>query len=359
MLIEMSPCRCCEEAQPGWELTARPLRRYRAWRPGESRAGEAVAICEGCARWLAGLVLEARSDGGGRLFGQPGSGGRQPVFDDQCAACYETPGLRAFAVRWVAGGAVAGDLFLCPGCARWLLGLANSGRTVRGRGERHLDGAYGNWPHPRLRGLRVWSRVRDRGTREVIATAITAMELETVAVPGEADVLLVEAAGSGRARTLTAELGAAAGRVIVLAGLRSREDVVEALARGAFGWVTLPVTPQQLTGALARMVRQGGPVPWDGATGLPVLEASAIDRPWLWLPIEPGEDAWEAAWLARRFSRGYDTVGAAEGGIGIVPVVPPGAIGRVLERMQGVLGGRRVELRMAGGRPQRRFEAAG
>ena len=359
MMVEMDWCRCCEEGSAGWELAWRPLRRYRRWLAAGPDRGERVEVCEGCARWLAGLVVDARGGGESRLFGQPGANGRHLVFDDQCAACCESPAERAYAVRWASGPAVRGELFLCTACARWLLGLARSGRTVRGMGERYLDGAYGAWPHPRLRGMRTWARVRDAGATAVLAAATETMGLEPCEAPGEADAVLVEATPSGQARALAASLGPAARRMVVLAAHGCRADVAGALELGAAGWVTVPPTPQQLTAALARLARGQAGGAWDPATLLPAADPTGGDRPWLWMPV-PGGDGWELAWLVRRFCRGYDTVAAAEGGIAVVPVVPPACIGRVRERLQEAVGGAAaIEVRRSGEPPARRFEAAG
>lgn len=313
-------------------------------------------MCGWCARWLAQLAADARS-GEGRLFGQPGANGRHLVFDDQCAVCCESPAERAERVAWEREEQAAGELFLCVPCARWLLGLATSGRTLQGSRGRHLDGGYGAWPHPRLRGMRTWRRVRDRGVAEVIAAAAAAMGLLEAASPEEADAVLAEA-GAGAA-DLCRELGPAAGRVIVLAGPGAQVETARALEAGALGWATVPATPQQLTAALARLARGEGPGGWDPATCLPLLEPGRVGRPWLWVEVPGAGEAWGTAWLVRRFSRGYDAVGAVDGGVGVVPLVPPGAVGRVAERLRQAVPGVQVEVRGAEEPPWRRFEAAG
>jgi hypothetical protein len=356
----MDWCRCCEEQHPGWELRALPLRRYRAWRTAGPGLEQAIAVCEGCARWLAGLVLESRGDGAGRLFGQPGANGRHLVFEDQCAACCESPASDAFALRWLRAGEPAGDLFLCIACARWLLGLAGSGRTVRGRAERHLDGRYGLWPHPRLRGLRLWAAVRDRGGRAVVERVIATLGLVTAESAAEADAVFIEGTTSGAARTFCRQLGDAARKVVVLAGMGAQQDLAGALEAGAHGWVTLPATPQQLTAALARLARGERAAAWDPVSCLPLLRAGGFDRPWLWVPVEDDGQAWQGAWLLRRFCRGYDTVAAAPGGLAVVPVAPPAVVGHVASRLRMVLGPAwRVETRQPLDAGMRRFEAAG
>lgn len=349
----MERCACCEERPAGWAIAAQPLRRYRGWRP--VGPAERTGVCSWCARWLAQLAADARS-GEGRLFGQPGANGRHLVFDDQCAACCESPAERAERTAWLRGEQAAGELFLCVPCARWLLGLAASGRTLQGSRERHLDGGYGAWPHPRLRGMRTWSSVRDRGAAEVIGAAAAAMGLVEAGSAEEADAVLIEA---GAAADLCRELGPVAGRVIVLAGPGAQVETARALEAGAFGWVTAPSTPQQLTAMLARLARgerRGG---WDPATCLPLLEPGRGGRPWLWVEALGPEEAWATAWLVRRFSRGYDAIGAVDGGIGVVPLVPPGAVGRVAARLRQAAAGARVEVRGAEDPPRRRFEAAG
>ncbi len=361
MIAGMKRCTSCEDAPARWVMRAWRLRRYRAWRVERPGTVQRAEVCETCAQWLAGLVVDARSGAETGLLGVPGSGGRHLVFDDQCAACCDSPTEVAYGLRWECDGAVAGELFLCPGCARWLLGLATAGRTARGRAERSLDGPYGVWPHPRLRGLSVWLDADDPGLERLVAMAAASMGMAQAPRPGGADVAIVEASARGRAQRAAARLGARARAVIVASPAGSGVDTLAAMAAGAAGWMTVPSTPQQLTWAIARAVRREvRSAAIDPGTGLPIALRKAIERPWLAVRPPGGEEGWSAAWQVRRFSRGYDEVAVVDGGLAVVPVAPPGSVGRVRERLLEILGaGWEVELALPGQPGLRRLDAAG
>src|SRR5690606_25206787 len=141
------PC-CGRDAVADWEFDIRPMRLYRAWRPDSHRPGSTVPLCESCAEWLGGLAAAARTpDGTHRVLGGPSAGNRKLVFEDQCQVCCEVPVSRAARLAWISPSGRRLELFACTGCEAWLTALASDGRTVRGSGDRDIDGPYGNWPH--------------------------------------------------------------------------------------------------------------------------------------------------------------------------------------------------------------------
>lgn len=360
MIAGMRRCESCEDGLATWRIAIAGLRRYRTWREHSPGKVLAAHVCDVCAEWLAGLVLDARTGETPGLLGAPTAGGRHLVFDDQCAVCCGSPTELACAARWEREGERAGAMFLCAGCGRWLLSLARAGRTARGLGERSLDGPYGSWPHPRLRGLRWWIEARDAGLAHIADVTAAGMGMVRAGTPTQADVVIVEASASGRAREGVRRLAGMA-PVLVAAPAGAGNDALAAMSSGAARWVTVPVTPQQLTWAMARVVRgDWRPAAIDPGTGLAVVERGPIERPWLAVMRPEAEEAWMAAWLVRRFSRGYDEVAIVEGELAVVPVAPPGAIGRVRERLLGLLGpGWGVEVDVPGRPTARRLDAAG
>jgi len=342
-----------------WEFDIRPMRLYRTWRPDSHRTGSTVPLCGPCAEWLGGLAAAARTpDGMHRVLGGPSAGGRKLVFEDQCQVCCEMPTERAARLAWLSPTGGRLELFACTGCEAWLTALASDGRTVRGAGDRDVDGPYGSWPHPNLRGLQVRIDIEDHTTRSLVAETCRAMGLNLTAE--SSDILLTQATASGHAARMIRERTGLDLSSIVLAGLRARRDLQQALEAGARWWTTMPVTPQQLTAAISRASR-GDMGAWDAETCLPILDTTALDRPVVQCEPLPGADLFELGWLLKRFSRGYDEVGWSNGSVFVIPRAPSDHVSGVAARLSVLVDGRctfRV-LRPGQVAPQRRFEAAG
>ncbi|HNO66746.1 MAG TPA: hypothetical protein PKK39_10400 [Tepidiformaceae bacterium] len=358
--MERSGCPCCgRENQADWEFDIRPLRLYRSWRPDGHRPGSTVPLCQSCAEWLGGLAVAARRpDGTHRLIGGPSSGNRKLVFEDQCQVCCEMPSGRAAKLAWIAPSGERLEIFACTGCEAWLTALASDGRTVRGGGDREIDGPYGNWPHPNLRGLHVRLDIEDHATRSLVAETCRAMGMELTA--DDADILLTQATPGGHAARTVRERRGLDLAAVVLAGLRARRDLAQALEAGARTWVTMPVTPQQLTAALSRATR-GEMGAWDPETCLPLGDPAKITRPVVVCEPEPGADLFELAWLLKRFARGYDELYWHGGQVLVVPRTPPEFVATVASRLAVLVDGRcsfsmRQPHQIA---PVTRFEAAG
>jgi hypothetical protein len=175
-----------------------------------------------------------------------------------------------------------------------------------------------------------------------------------------ADLSLTQATASGHAARAIRERRGVDLASIVLAGLRARRDLGQALSEGARWWTTMPVTPQQLTAAISRASR-GESASWDLETCLPVADVEKLDRPVVQCEPLPGTELFELGWLLKRFSRGYDDVVWHNGTILIVPRAPSDHVPTLAERLSVLVDGRctfRVlRAKQVGATP--RFEATG
>lgn len=358
--MDQTSCPCCgRDVRADWEFDIRPMRLYRIWRPDSHRTGTSVPLCESCAEWLGGLAAAAREpDGTHRVLGGPSAGNRKLVFEDQCQVCCETPTTRAARLAWVSPAGKRLEIFACTGCEAWLTALASDGRTVRGTGDRDIDGPYGNWPHPNLRGLKVHLNVEDHTARSLIAETCRAMGMELTSEP--ADLLITQATASGHAARTVRERKGHDLAAIVVAGLRARRDLAQALEAGARCWATVPITPQQLTAALS-LASRGDVSSWDAETCLPLIDVLKFERSVVQCDPLPGTELFELGWLLKRFSRGYDEVAWHNGSILIVPRAPTDHIAGVAARLSILVDGRCTfhVLHPSAVSPPVRFEAAG
>lgn len=348
-------CEVCSATRAAACLVRRtPLRR------DESAAdGTVHAVCSACQGWLVELVRDARS-GSPRAqerYGAPSHGYRQFVFEAQCHFCREIAdrGVAVELVRSADGTAVCEALRLCVACDAWLLGAAFSGRrTTAGR---TIDGPYGHWPFPNLRTLTIEVDVNDPATLGAIAESCQRMEVAIGASGG--DVLFVEASANGRARRRLAadEASHRRGRVI-LVPLVAKEDLLASLPF-ATDWLTVPLTPQQVTAALTRALRQPGRPTFDPESGLRIADLAYVNRPALVLTPEPGVTPFEAAWFVKRACRGYDEVGRAGDDLLVLPRASQDDLQRVAARLARALAGRCVVRPYAAMAPPRHLDLVG
>jgi len=336
------------------------MRLYRQWRPDGQRERSELRLCDSCSGWIGGLVAAARGEReGAPLFGSPSGAGRRLVFGDQCQVCYGMPSERGARIGWVSPGGSRLEVFACAACEAWIVSLASDGRTVRGAGDREIDGPYGSWPHPNLKGVRIWPGIEDRGTRAMAEETCSAMGMELVE-EGH-DVGVVEATGRGQAaKSLRNGRGGRRGTVVV-AGLRERKDLAAALEAGGSCWMTLPLTPQQLTAGIVAALRAGAVAGWERTTCLPFAEPGTMARTVVVFRPEAGADPFEVGWLLRRFARGYDTVEWLDGAIVVEPRAGREQAHQIAARLQLLLRGRAEAVVMEPGdlRGPVRFEAAG
>ena len=132
------------------------------------------------------------------------------------------------------------------------------------------------------------------------------------------------------------------------------------LAHGAVAWLTIPLTPQQVTAALSFALRQRGlRACWDPETGLPVAALEGFERNGVLCTPSDGADRFELAWLLKRFARGYDDVVMSNGEILLLPRASAGSLNLVIERLEKLLAGRCRFERFEGGGHRRRFDVAG
>jgi hypothetical protein len=281
------------------------------------------------------------------------------VFDDQCQVCCGMPTDRAARIAWVSPAGRRLEVFACAGCEAWIASLAADVRTVRGVADREVDGPYGSWPHPNFRGVSVRIVMEDRAARAVAVETCERMAVNVV--PGQAAIVVLEATARGSAgRALRAGVRGERGTV-VLAGLGARRDLLAAIEAGASCWMTVPVTPQQLTAALVAARRAGAGRAWEQQTCLPIADPTTIGRQAVLFTPTAGADWFEISWLLRRFARGYDDVEWLDGRIAVTPRVNPEQVVQVAERLRVLLEGRATaEIAVVGDLPRRvRFEAAG
>ena len=306
---------------------------YRQWRPDGQRPPWSLPICAECAEWLGGLVAVARGDRPApALFGSPASGTRRLVFDDQCHICFELPYGRAARIAWIDPEGRKLEMFACDSCEAWIASLASDGHTFRGRGDRQIDGPYGHWPHPNLRGVTVAFDILDATTLSTVRESCTAMGM--LEVPYGERIRVVEA---GKVRRTAPQ---ASGAVVVLAGPRSRRELLAELETGARAWSTIPVTPQQLTACFAAALRGGSPPAWDPASCLTVSLPAETPRASIVCHPAANVEPWDVAWLLRRFCRGYDHLGRVNGQIVLMPRASADLVESVAARLRPLLAGR-------------------
>ncbi|MCC6386920.1 MAG: hypothetical protein IT302_06015 [Dehalococcoidia bacterium] len=341
------PCACCGSAEAAFVLALRGA--------APAADGWQRALCLECLCWLEHTVGEVRADGDTGLLASPSGGGRAMVFADQCQVC-RVPTAAPLSIVADLPRAPWAKLLVCTACAAWVGSLAGAGASARGRSFRVIDGRYGEWPHPNLRSLTVDADIGDFAARAAVETACTKMG---VAIERGGSVLIVEASNSGYARQRTTEDGTRRQATVVLTTIATESDLRGALRAGASDWLTLPVTPQQVSGALTRALRGQRITSRDDATLLPrIVTLPALPEAILFEAL-PGTTPFQAAWLCRRFARGYDDLGAYADTIALFARAPSTDLPLVRERLGGLLRGR-VRVRAGDQAPTpARFEAAG
>ncbi len=304
-------------------------------------------LCGECIEWLAGVVanLAAPQFARGALLGSPNAWSRVRVFPDQCQLCKEMLGddaVLASSVTLSGGTAILPPMLICGACDSWIAGLADDGRSARGEAARAIDGSYGLWPHPNLRNIQIELHIRERGMEQAIRESCAQMGVGIAAngaVPGS--VLMIEATETDSAAWfLRSDQVLRRGR-IVLSRLAAEDDLKVCVGLGINDWLTLPVTPQQVSAALALITRQAGlKQRWDAVFALPAIDLRYLARPALAITPAAGVRPFEAAWFVKRVKRGYDDLGVSNGIMILAPRAPADALERVAERMARALSSR-------------------
>ncbi|MGH2634017.1 MAG: hypothetical protein ACRDG3_11450 [Tepidiformaceae bacterium] len=302
----------------------------------------------------------------GRVLGAPGTNDRALLFEDQCHICHSIPpggsGALIDCVSFESQGQSWAALFACDACDAWVGSLADDGRSARGAADRMIDGPYGEWPHPNLRDLTVEVDVRDGGASATVIESCAAMGVQVDlrrSVRGPHSVLFLEATAGSDISARVAQEHPARGAVLILAGPGAGDSLRAALGAGANGWLTIPLTPQQVTAALSATLRRSLRLSWDPETALPIAGNLEGARAALLFVPKRGVEPFAVAWMVRRFSRGYDEAAVADGRILLFPRVPVAQIGRVRSRLARVLEGQCSVSVLHSDRGRPRFEAAG
>lgn len=347
------------------------LRRWRVTGPGEAPAiVEEHPLCAECHAWLRGLFDEVRANrhGAPGIAGSPAHGDRALLFADQCYLCRELLDSAASIVDCHRPGSSTlawGGFIVCAACDLWVASLAMDGRTARGMAERRIDGPYGDWPHPDCSRVTVTLALSNVAAREAVRAICGRMRVQ---VSGElpasnADALLLFEALDREAYPVWAWDAPVHWRGrIAFAPLARREALLRAVSAGATDWLTIPVTPQQVAGAMQRALRAWTrPVRIDRGTGLAVAYPDAEERPSLSVELEPGAERWETAWLLRRYTRGYDDLAVtADGRVLIFPRAPHEHLPAIAARLNRLLLGRCTVRPVARWEPAyRRLDAVG
>ena len=312
-----------------------------------------------CHTWLAGqlkrVVAEDRPER--VVFGAPSRGGRLAGVTAQCHLCRSGLGESAAFLDCIfAENATVSwpTLLVCNACDHWVASLVEDGRSLRGSASRELDGPYGSWLHPNLRALAVGLDIVDERVREVVVAACERMGVTVDSSQGMPDLVVQDVAG----RLLAGRTPRAA-RHILLVRLTDRAPLLADLGPALADWLTIPITPQQVTAALARFVTERNlRLNWDLESGLPVANLRIPGRPSFTAVPSPGVDLFEVGWLLKRFARGYDQVVSVEGEIVLLPRAEAAKATAIAIRLQRLLGDRCTIVLRGPGQEPRRFEAS-
>lgn len=344
-------CDCCGRGPGASALVSR-----RRSPDGTAPARWVRFLCGGCL----GFVREA-SEGafGGRLLPGSPAAVAGPASGPRCGLCGGAAGGWAGLIDAEPAHPRWRPMLACDPCDAWVGALARDGRSFQGRVERATDGPTGTVLHPRLGSLTVVVAVPPGQVREEIERACGKAGARLLPEAGlaAADLLFAPAA----ARDVRERMAAARWmgcRAILLATQEDHAAVIEGLDAGAADWITSPVTPHQVVAALV-MASGGSPAPatWHRPTALPEATSGPLPSAIRIRPIG-GTSAFAAAWLARRFSRGYDRPVSWAGEILLLPHAPAGVLPAIAARLGKALEGRcRAEVVMNAASV--RFEAAG
>lgn len=381
--VETSACKVCGSERVGGEVLFRRemARKGMAWLSLELLGSE--ALCLGCYGWMSTIMGAASGDDADAgALGMPvssdspvGPGGRC----DYCAA--ELPRY-CFAVDLVPDSRrfVRSSLLhhvgqirqhrVCRQCYAWLRSVLEDSSAMRGASSRQGEGPTGGWLTTiAADAAALFLLRRDEAVlAQTVATMGRSLRRPTVAEAqalGGTDppVIFVAPNQFGRAAMIAGSLPALArARMVVVARPDSLGDAAEALRRGAGDLLASPLSPQQIAGAMERVLSGVGSERGEAA-GLPIYRAP-VARPGVachsvLLRPAAGDDARAVALLARRFLRGYDRIGEDGKGalVALIYCNEPDLTG-VLRRMRLLLGERCTLQRAAKAAPLERQQAA-
>lgn len=364
ILNESRPCAICGDRNEAAELSLGREQTIAGKHPASLGAVQRFPLCAADFEWAAGLVERS---GRGLAPGETPLG--MPVREavavspgQQCGGCNSTIGAETGVLDLVpssrerAVGPLrrhSGRIFqlrLCRQCRAWWETTLRDSSAVRGDGTRAWEGPSGGW----LAATRADVATLGLGARdeETIAATVGAvgrssqrLHFEDLAKleqpPG---TLFIGANRAGRASRTIARLPSAFRRVSVVVGRPdSLDDLAEALRAGAGDFLSWPLSPQQVAGAIDRAHQSGPGEARDAETGLAVITdgLSIHKRPAqrLTATLPADMDLLEGALLARRFLRGYDRVGlSTSGDLSFAIPCEREHLAGVMERLEVVLG---------------------
>ncbi len=354
-------CQMCETAAPTVELGfgREVLTTETLWHP-VAALGRAD-LCDQCAVWFGELMQTAangRGDPQGRL-GIPARGPARRNGGNDCDYCQASLRGVAIAVDLVPGSAStqAGrsrhtvairHQRLCGYCAAWLQSVVHDPSAMRGASARQAEGPMGVWRS--LIGASAATSRLSAMDSMVVATTVEANGFQSIELPVSRmpDALregYVGFVGPGERSSeqliqrLPAELSA---RVAVVAHTDGLEDAVAAMRAGAAEFLASPLSPQQVAGAIDRLLGAAQATGRGPLLGLPKYQGQISDGYGVALPIAirllKPEHAAMAALLLRRFIRGYDRVGEdGAGGLRAMVYCPPADLPLVVARLAPLL----------------------
>ncbi|MBA4179233.1 MAG: hypothetical protein C0506_01455 [Anaerolinea sp.] len=293
-------------------------------------------LCATCFEGFGSLLQAAATGVPARPLGAPHAVETATPSGDACDLCRAHLTGDSFAVELVPEQRemIRRDLFrfdarlrqyrLCGGCLAWARSVAYDESAVLNRSFRDGLGLASDWRPTHARDactafllpcdddeVELYTRQSGRSYRRAPRrTGIGA------GPPGEA--LFIGAGVTRQASAVVEHLTPEErSRVIVVARFETLADAREALAAGAAEMLVSPLLPRHVSGAFQRACeREAGQKPTRTADGLPMLQPGPDrpGRPGQLLAISAARHTtMEKAWILRRFLRGDDRVGFAQG----------------------------------------------
>ncbi len=356
-----------------------------AWRTVAELA--TVCICDSCLVWVedtARVAGAGNGDPNGRL-GFSYSGDMTTLSDDHCNYCWAQFLGEAYIIDLIPTGRTTGrggrfrhvgeirQQRICRFCYAWWRVTLRDPSAVTGTGFRREEGEMGGWrTSVACDTASVALLQRDefilRQTVAAIGRNHHPLSLnDGPLLPLHSDKIVFICAGRrDRASAFLARVDPRLrARVAIIGRADCMEDARAALRLGALELLSSPLTPQQIVGAMERLTRPSPVNPARGnRTGLPLLgdpvtRDGVTQEHLLAVRPAPGEEPGRAAFMLRRFLRGYDQIGEdGEGNLQALVSCPAEDVDAVLDRLHTVFGEKARVTRKASSTPLRR-QAAG
>lgn len=328
MSADESYCDICTAAGVAMTISVRTEGRTARGGWGSGGVGQMQARCAACYQRVAGILALAGPAAAARpdLLGMPFS--RVMLPDDRhCDYCnaelVDEATIVVVAPTRVTTRLRMREQRLCRLCSAWVRLALTENAGVRGV-RRGAEGGPGGWLSERTCAVATLALLpRDvhtvRCCGEAMGCAVDVLDSAT----GLEDVvrnnglILVGAGKRDRATEVVAGLPPSERRrVAVVARTDHLVDAATALRAGAGDLLVSPLTPQQVAGAMDRLLDGGFGRERDALTGLPL---AGPPRPRYGMPCQqiavkaPLGEELVTALLLKRFTRGYDRLFAGGG----------------------------------------------